>query len=76
MVVFKLGFNTKILGVSGWLSQLSIRLLILSPGSCHGALMGLCADSVESVWDSLSPSLCASLLLVCTPFLSLLSQNK
>ena len=38
-----------------------------------GPLTRLCADSIESAWDYLSPSLCAPPLLV----LSLsLSQNK
>ena len=51
-----------IVGELGWFSPLSIRLLI--SGSGHDLtvceiepLIGLCEDSAEPAWDSLSPPL-------------------
>ena len=64
------------MGVPGWLSQLSVRLLIsaqvmISWFREFEPCIGLCVDSGEPAWDSLSPHL--SLLL---PLLCSLSQKK
>ena len=69
--------NYHILGALGWLSWLSIQLLIsvqvmisqfvgLSP-----CVEWLCADSTEPAWDYLSPFLSVPLLLMLS-----FSQNK
>ena len=63
-------------GPPGWLSQLSIRLLVLaqvviSPFRGFKPLIGLCADRAEPAWDSISSSLSTPPLLACS-----LSQNK
>ena len=52
-----------------WLSQLSIRLLVLTQVTISVVYeiepcVGLRADNAEPVWDSLSPSLSASSPLV------------
>ena len=51
-------------GAPGWLSRSSIRILVFSSGHdlpvCEfEPRFGLCADSLEPAWDSLSPSLFA-----------------
>ena len=52
-------------GAPGWLSRLSIPLLVLAQVMISRfefeSLIGLCADSVEPAWDSLSPHLSLSL---------------
>ena len=60
--------EASVLGVPGWLSRLSVRLLIFGSGhdlTVHGIKprIGLCADSAEPARDSLFPSLSAPPLL-------------
>ena len=67
-----------IIGVPGWLSQLSVQLLVssqvmISQFCEFKPRVGLCADSAEPAWDSLSPLL--SLPLPHSRCLCL-SQNK
>ena len=70
------------LGSPEWLSQLNIRLLIQLRSSSHrsagsSTAIGLCTDSADLGWDSVSLPL--SLLLSCSFSLSVslsLSQNK
>ena len=56
----------KINGASGWLSPLSIQLLVSAQVMISGflslspACIGLCADSVKPAWDSISLVLCPS----------------
>ena len=52
-------------GAPGWLSRLSIQLLVSAEVMSlrfreFEPLIGLCADSAESAWDALSPSLSVS----------------
>ena len=47
-------------GVRGWLSWLTAELLILAQVPEFKPHVRLCADSVESAWDSLSLSICLS----------------
>ena len=56
----------------------SVKCLTLDYGSCHDLMVcriephiGLCADSEESAWDSLSPSFSAPPLCTCSLALSL-----
>ena len=63
-------------GALGWLSWLSLQLLIsaqvmISQVHEFEPHVGLCADSVQPAWDSLSFSLCPSFTLPLS-----LSQNK
>ena len=57
--------ETELIGAPGWLSRLSMRLLILAQvmiSQVRGfkPCVGLCVDGAEPSWDSLSPSLCPS----------------
>ena len=61
----------------------SVEQLTLGFGSGHDLtvcecepLVGLCADSVEPAWDSLSPSLSVSSSCACAISLSLKNQLK
>ena len=62
-------------GVPGWLSWLSIRLLVVAQVMISQfefePHIGLCADSVESAWDSLSLSLNPSHMLALSLSLNL-----
>ena len=65
---------TKQCRTPGRLSELSVQIFILAQVMISRFMrvkphVGLCADSVEPVWDSLSPSFSV-------PPPSLLSQNK
>ena len=60
-----------------WVAQ-SVKRLILDLGSGHDLTVcefephvRLCADGMEPVWDSVSPSLCLSPTCACVLFLSL-----
>ena len=55
--------KSKTLGAPGWLRQLSIHLLVMISVCEFEPHIKLCADSVESSWDSLSSSLSALLSL-------------
>ena len=66
-------------GAPGWLCQLSIQLLVLAQVMISTVResehhIGLCADSNEPAWDSLS--LFLSPFLSALPFSLSLSQNK
>ena len=70
-------------GAPGWLSWLSIRLLISAQVMIslfvrwHLPHIRLCAVNVEPAWDPVSLSLCPSPAYVCVHALALsLSQNK
>ena len=65
-----------------WVAQ-SVKCLILDFGSGHDLTghesepcVGLCADSAEPAWDSLSPSLSAPPPALVYPRFLFLSQNK
>ena len=52
-------------GVPGWLSQLSVRLLVSAQVTISQfpeikPHVGLCAGSMESTWESVSFSVCLS----------------
>ena len=74
---FALKFKISSFGVPGWLSQLSIPTLDFGSGRDRTVgefepRVGLCADSVESAWDSLPLAFLLSLSLS----LSLSLKNK
>ena len=63
-----------------WVAQ-SVRPLTLDFSSGHDLMngeiepcVGLCADSAEPAWDSLSPSLSVPPLLMCSLSLSKISK--
>ena len=63
----------ELLGAPGWLSRLSVQLLILVQVRIPGFMRlsptphnWFYADSMETVWDPLSPSLSAPPHLTCT----------
>ena len=76
-----LGLITRKIGVPGWLGGFCTRLLVsaqvmISPVPEIRPQVGLCVDSAEPVWDSLSPSLCPSPARARARLLSFSKINK